>query len=88
MLSPTEKRTVSRKVVAFNLNSLRKAKPGINDKKTKTVVSLRIGMFKKIAMFAKKVIIGIIIRAFLMLSIIARRLNYQDNYFIPTYYQE
>jgi ABC-type molybdate transport system permease subunit len=35
------------------------ANPGINDRKIKTMISLRIGVFSKIAIFAKKVMIGI-----------------------------
>ena len=45
------------------------ANPGINDRKIKTMISLRIGMSNKIAIFAKKVIIGITIMTFLMFSV-------------------
>jgi hypothetical protein len=45
------------------------ANPGINDRKIKTAISLKIGMSNKIAIFAKKVIIGITIMTFLMFSV-------------------
>jgi hypothetical protein len=65
ILNATEKSTVSKKLLSFNLISLRIAKPGIIDKKKKTAASLRRGMSSEIAIFAKKVEIGIIIRVFL-----------------------
>jgi hypothetical protein len=69
MLRATEKRNVSRRLVSFSLNSLRMANPGMNDRKTKTMISLKIGMSNKIVIFARKVIIGITIMIFLMFSV-------------------
>jgi hypothetical protein len=66
ILRATEKRILSRKLISFSLNSLRRANPGINDRNIKTMTSLRIGISNKIAMFAKKVIMGITIITFLM----------------------
>jgi hypothetical protein len=51
--------------LSFNLISLRTAKPGIIDKNKKTAVSLKRGISSEIAIFAKKVENGIIIRVFL-----------------------
>ena len=68
-LRATEKSIVSRKLSSFSLKSLRMANPGMNDMKIKTMISLKIGMLNKIAIFAKKVIIGMSIKTFLMFSV-------------------
>ena len=51
------------------MKSLRRANPGINDRKVKTMISLRIGISSKIAIFAKKVIMGITIKNFLIIGV-------------------
>lgn len=78
ILKPTEKRIVSKKLISFILRSLRIANPGINDRKTKTMISLRAGIFSKIARLAKRVIIGIIIKTFAICPQLSISLMDQD----------
>ena len=60
---------ISRKLIFFSLNKPRRTNPGMNDKKIKTAISLRSGMFNKIVASANKVIIGIVIKYFLVFSV-------------------
>jgi hypothetical protein len=65
------------------------ANPGINDRKTKTIISLSIEIPNKIVIFKKKVIIGIAITTFLMYStnLMSTLLNYQSRIFESAHFR-
>ena len=69
MLKPTENRIVSTMFLSFNFIILRRMNPGINERKTKTMISLKMGMSSQIAISIRLIRIGIARLIFLIFGV-------------------